>query len=82
MSSIEDMIDQIGSKDFNKANDIFQDVIDAKIQDALDQQKIAVAGKVFNGEEEQLELDLDDEDLEELDAAEDEAEEEYDEDEE
>ena len=75
MSSIEDMIDQIGAKDFNKANDMFQELIGAKIQDALDQQKIAVAGKIFNGDEEQLELDLDDEDLEELDAAEDEAEE-------
>lgn len=78
MSSIEDMIDQIDAKDYNKANDVFQDMIGAKIQDALDQQKIAVAGKIYNGEEEQLEFELDDEDLEELDAAEDEAEDEDD----
>jgi hypothetical protein len=82
MSSIEDMIDQIGAKDFNSANDEFESLIRSKIQDAMEQQKIAVAGKIWNGDEEQLELELDDEDLAELDAAEAEAEEYDDEDDE
>jgi len=81
MSSIEDMIDQIGEKDFANANDEFESIIRSKIQDAIEQQKIAVAGKIWNGDEEQLELELDDEDLAELDAAEAEAEE-YDDDDE
>lgn len=79
MSNIEDMIDNIGNKDFKQAGDMFNELIGAKIQDALEQQKIAVAGAIYNDEEEQLELDLDDEDEEELDAAEEEYEDDDDE---
>ncbi|MDC0308658.1 hypothetical protein OAL25_00190 [bacterium] len=64
MSDIETMIGHAANQDFNAANDIFQELIGQRMTDALDQAKIEVAGQVFNGEEEQLELDLEDEDFE------------------
>tara|TARA_Y100000389_G_scaffold55576_1_gene51408 strand:- start:14087 stop:14419 length:333 start_codon:yes stop_codon:yes gene_type:complete len=64
MSDIETMIGHAANQDFNAANDVFQELIGQRMTDALDQAKIDVAGQVFNGEEEQLELDLEDEDFE------------------
>ena len=64
MSDIETMIGHAANQDFNAANDIFQELIGQRMTDALDQAKIEVAGQVFNGEEEQLEFDLEDEDFE------------------
>lgn len=75
-ATIGDMIDFSTNGDFNKANNIFNDLMAGRIQSALDQEKVALANQVYNGaDEEQLELPLeDDEDYsdEELDAAADE----------
>jgi len=75
-ATIGDMIDFSTNGDFNKANNIFNDIMAGRIQTALDQEKVALANQVYNGaDEEQLELPLeDDEDYsdEELDAAADE----------
>jgi len=75
-ATIGDMIDFSTNGDFNKANNIFNDIMAGRIQSALDQEKVALANQVYNGaDEEQLELPLeDDEDYsdEELDAAADE----------
>ena len=72
-----DMINHALSQDFNKANEIFGDVMTVKMSDILDQEKIKLAGQIYNGEEpddeddddSQLELDLeaesDDEEAEE-----------------
>ena len=60
---IEDMIDAIGTKSLVNASDLFQELIQDKMQTALDQEKIAVADTVFNDRDEpQLELELDDDD--------------------
>ena len=64
MSDIETMIGYAANQDFNAANDVFQELISQRMTDALDQAKIEVAGQIFNGEEEQLELDLEDEEVE------------------
>lgn len=61
---IEDMIDAIGTKNLVNASDLFQELIQDKMQTALDQEKIAVADSVFNGvelDDGQAELDLGDE---------------------
>lgn len=76
--SIEDFIDQISSKDFTSAQNTFGDVMRDRMQDALDQEKAALAGTLFGEEEEvdedddQLEMDFDedDEELEDESAAE------------
>ena len=62
--SIEDLIDDITRQNFAKAEPHFHTILQSKVNDALEAEKVKVAGHIFNGEEEeeQLELDLDDED--------------------
>ena len=63
---IVQMIDLAATHQFNKATEIFNDLIGQKMNDRLEQEKIAMANQVFNGvepeedNEEQLELDIDD----------------------
>ena len=60
--SIENFIDNVMDKDYTTAQVTFADLMQARMQDALDQQKIVVAGQMF-GEEDDPD-DIDDEDLE------------------
>jgi len=60
--SIENFIDNVMDKDYTTAQLTFADLMQARMQDALDQQKIVVAGQMF-GEEDDPE-DIDAEDLE------------------
>lgn len=59
------MIAHINNQDLTKANDVFNELLQGKMDVALEQEKIAVASTIFNGTEEpdedQLELDLGDE---------------------
>ena len=81
MMEIEDLINSVVDQDFSKAAPTFKEIMDTKMGDALEQEKIAVADQIFNGheadEEESAELDDDitDEELEDaIDELEDEAE--------
>lgn len=81
---LEDLVQHALDQDYNKANQIFGDLMGNKITDVLDQEKIRLADQIYNGvdeDEEQLELDLEDEDTESVDddTAEEEAEEDTDE---
>ena len=60
MSSIEDFIDQVTSQDFAKAGPTFNELLNAKLTDALETEKIKISNQVYNamGEDDQLELDL------------------------
>lgn len=60
---IETMIDFVQNAEFNKANSIFDELITSKINDALDQEKIAVADEIFNDRYEESD-DEDDEEYE------------------
>lgn len=60
--SIEDFINNVVDKDYTSAQLTFADLMQARMQDALDQQKIVVAGQMF-GEEDDTD-DIEDEDLE------------------
>lgn len=61
-TNIEELIDAIAVQNFNQARDHFDSILGDKLNDALEQEKIAVADTIFNGaEEEQLDLDLEDE---------------------
>ena len=53
-----DMIQHALEKDYNKANEIFGEIMGAKVTHALDQEQIRLADQIYNGAEEQLELDL------------------------
>ena len=52
------LITNINGKDFAKAQVIFDDMMNAKVTDALDKEKIKMAGQVFNGEEPPEDEDL------------------------
>tara|TARA_Y100000287_G_scaffold92643_1_gene73730 strand:+ start:138 stop:455 length:318 start_codon:yes stop_codon:yes gene_type:complete len=70
MENIEQLIQQAADKDYATANTTFVDIMNQKLGDALEQERIKVSGQIYNGleseeDEEQLELDLDD-DAEEL----------------
>ena len=63
-AGVADMIDFAYAQDFNKATEIFNDLIGDKMSSALDQEKIAVADQIFNDAEE-----TEDEELEASDEA-------------
>ena len=70
MENIEQLIQQAADKDYAGANTTFVDIMNQKLADTLEQEKIRVSGQIYNGleseeDEEQLELDLED-DAEEL----------------
>tara|TARA_R110002153_G_scaffold47751_2_gene134786 strand:+ start:257 stop:514 length:258 start_codon:yes stop_codon:yes gene_type:complete len=69
MSSIDDFIDHVVGKDFVSAQSEFQSVLNTKMQDAIDQEKIAVAGAMFGEDEDnpddvEWDVDLDNDDEE------------------
>ena len=65
MENIEQLIQQAADKDYATANTTFADIMNQKLSDALEQERIKVSGQIYNGleseeDDEQLELDLDD----------------------
>jgi hypothetical protein len=65
MENIEQLIQQAADKDYASANTTFVDIMNQKLSDTLEQEKIRVSGQIYNRmeseeDEEQLELDLED----------------------
>jgi hypothetical protein len=60
--SIEDLINNVVDQDFAKAGPTFHELMQDRMNDALEQEKISVAGSIFNGEEpeEEVEMEADD----------------------
>lgn len=60
--SIENLINNVVDQDFAKAGPTFQELMQDRMNDALEQEKISVAGSIFNGEEpeEEVEMEADD----------------------
>lgn len=46
-----DLVNALQRGDFNNADELFRATLDAKVQDTLDAEKVAVAAQIFNGEE-------------------------------
>lgn len=46
--AINKLIDDIGNKNFNDAEVTFNDLLNQKLKDSLDQAKIKVAGQIYN----------------------------------
>ena len=63
---VEDLINTVADQDFSKAGPTFAEIMQAKIDTALEQEKMAVANQVFNGVD-QEESEDESEDDEELD---------------
>lgn len=64
MSNIEDLINSVMDQDFAKAGPMFNELMQQKLADSLDQEKIKMAGVIFNDEE--YADDEDDEELEDI----------------
>ena len=68
VNTIEDLVKFSLEKDYNKANEIFGNVMTVKMNDVLDQTKAKLAGEIYNDvppEDEEIDdEDLEDEDLE------------------
>jgi hypothetical protein len=60
--NVEDLINQAIEKDYNGANKVFGDIMTLKMNDMLDQEQVRLADQIFNGAED--EADVDDEQLE------------------
>ena len=65
MAEISDFINQVLDQDFANAQPTFAELIGGKMNDALEQEKIAVAGQIFNGEEpeEEIEMEAENDDI-------------------
>ena len=64
MAEIEDLINNVVNQDFSKAGPAFNDILGDKIANALEQEKLAVTDRIFNGVEDTDEEDTAEEDLE------------------
>ena len=62
MSDIENLINQAFNKDYNAAGESFVDIMNQKMSDALEQEKIRMANSIYNDDIDDEDLDLDDED--------------------
>ena len=47
----QDLIQHALDQDYNKANNTFGEIMTVKMSDLLDQEKIKLAGQIYNGEE-------------------------------
>ena len=72
VDTIDDLVKYSLAQDYNKANEVFGNVITTKLADVLDQAKVKIAGQIFNGDPEDLEDPLEDEDFEETEETEEE----------
>jgi len=73
--SIEDLINNVVDQDFAKAGPTFQELMQDRMNDALEQEKISVAGSIFNGEEpEEVEMEAEDDEIDVEDITDDEIE--------
>ena len=48
---IDDLINSVVDQDFSKAAPSFKEIMDTKISDAMEQERIAIADQIFNGHE-------------------------------
>ena len=63
MSGIQDLIQHALDQNYNKASEVFGDIMTLKVNDIMDQEKIKLASQIYNGAEE-VEASDDDYDLE------------------
>lgn len=75
MSEIQDLIQNALDKDYNKANDVFGNIMTIKLNDLLDQERNRLADQIYNGVDPDEDLDddleVDPEDLEDIEDIED-----------
>jgi hypothetical protein len=71
--NVEDLINNVANQDFSTAGPTFAEIMQTKMSDALEQEKISVAGAMFDQTSDQddidgdIEDDIDDEDIDDED---------------
>jgi len=61
--ALAQMIDHIGDGQLNKAQDMFDSILQDKQSSALDAQRVSVAGQIFNGQTPDAEMEISDEEI-------------------
>jgi len=61
--SIAQLIDRIGDGELNKAQDMFNSILQDKQSSALESQRVSVAGQIFNGQVPDAEMEISDEEI-------------------
>lgn len=56
VNPIANMIDYITQSEFQKANDVFNDLLGQRVSDSLEQEKVAIAQAMYSPEEEDEDL--------------------------
>ena len=73
VDTIDDLVKHSLAQDYNKANEVFGNVMTTKLADVLDQTKVKLAGQIYNGdpEDEDLEVpeEIEDDEEEEVEGA-------------
>ena len=64
VDTIDDLVKHSLAQDYNKANEVFGNVMTTKLADVLDQTKMKLAGQIYNGDPEDEEEIEDEEDIE------------------
>ena len=65
MSGIQDLIQHALDQNYNKASEVFGDIMTIKMNDIMDQEKIKLASQIYNnGTEVEASADEDEEDFE------------------
>ena len=64
VDTIDDLVKHSLAQDYNKANEVFGNVMTTKLADVLDQTKVKIAGQIYNGDPEDEEDIEDEEDTE------------------
>ena len=59
---ITDFINAVADQNFNRAKDHFDNLLNVKLDDAIDAERVAVADTIFNDAPEEPEMELDDAD--------------------
>jgi hypothetical protein len=62
-ATIAQLIDRIGDGELNKAEDMFNSILQDKQSSALESQRISVAGQIFNGETPDADMEISDEEI-------------------
>lgn len=75
--SVPDLIKSIQNGKHNTSSDLFNTIVGDKIKDAIDQERVKIAGSIYNDVEDEDE-EIEDDDVEEIEDDEEEEEEELD----
>jgi hypothetical protein len=60
--TLDELVDLISTQDFANAQPVFAELMATKLHDALNAEKVKVAGQMFDPEEDDFDEDLADED--------------------